>query len=346
MDHYTCCHYTWSFIGHSSSQVLDMVDPQIERKLIEIMRIIDENDKPIGARAIADELYSRGYNIGERAVRYHLSILDERGFTEKHGYSGRTITGKGKGELGEALIGDRLDFVITRIEDLIYRTDFDTLSGTGHVIVNISHIDKDDFDSCIDIMTRVASGGVGISPRLGIFEEGCDDVYVPPGKISIATVCSLTFDGILLKNGIPVRPSFGGILQMADGAPQRFLDLISYTGTSIDPIKIFMMRQATSVLDVLDSGNGTILANVRNIPVSSVERAQDIMELTAASDIGGLMMIGEPGYTMLGSPVETGMSGVLAYVGVNAIAAIEEAGIGVDTNPVSTIMRYEDMREV
>ncbi|MHC1576387.1 MAG: winged-helix domain-containing protein, partial [Methanosarcinaceae archaeon] len=130
-----------------------MIDPQIERKLIEIMRIIDENDKPIGARAIADELYSRGYNIGERAVRYHLSILDERGFTEKHGYSGRTITVKGKGELGEALIGDRLGFVITRIEDLIYRTDFDPVSGEGHVIVNISHIDKDDFDNCMEVMT-------------------------------------------------------------------------------------------------------------------------------------------------------------------------------------------------
>ena len=219
-----------------------MIDPQIERKLIEIMRIIDENDKPIGARAIADELYSRGYNIGERAVRYHLSILDERGFTEKHGYSGRTITIKGKGELGEALIGDRLGFVITRIEDLIYRTDFDPVSGKGHVIVNISHIDKDDFDNCMEVMTYTASGGIGISPRLGIFEEGCDDVYVPPGKISIATVCSITFDGILLKNCIPVRPSFGGIMQMADAAPQGFLDLISYSGTSIDPIKVFMMR--------------------------------------------------------------------------------------------------------
>ncbi|MDD4250263.1 MAG: winged-helix domain-containing protein, partial [Methanosarcina sp.] len=30
-----------------------MMDPQIERKLIEIMRVIHESDKPIGARAIA-----------------------------------------------------------------------------------------------------------------------------------------------------------------------------------------------------------------------------------------------------------------------------------------------------
>lgn len=48
-----------------------MTDPQIERKLIEIMRVISESDKPIGARNIADELQNRGYNLGERAVRYH-----------------------------------------------------------------------------------------------------------------------------------------------------------------------------------------------------------------------------------------------------------------------------------
>ncbi|MEA1985407.1 MAG: NrpR regulatory domain-containing protein [Euryarchaeota archaeon] len=48
---------------------------------------------------------------------------------------------------------------------------------------------------------------------------------------------------------------------------------------------------------------------------------------------------------MLGSPVDAGMSGVLVSVGVNAIAAVEEAGIEVDTDPVSTVMRYEDMRE-
>lgn len=59
--------------------VLNMMDPQIERKLIEIMRVIHESDKPIGARAIADELNNRGYDIGERAVRYHLRILDEEG---------------------------------------------------------------------------------------------------------------------------------------------------------------------------------------------------------------------------------------------------------------------------
>lgn len=102
-----------------------MTDPNVERKLIEIMRIISKSDKPLGARLIADELQNRGYAIGERAVRYHLRILDERGFTKKHGYIGRTITEHGQKELSDALISDRLDLVITRIEELVYKTTYD-----------------------------------------------------------------------------------------------------------------------------------------------------------------------------------------------------------------------------
>ena len=54
-------------------------DPQVQRKLIEILRIITESDGAIGARIIADKMRERGYQIGERGVRYHLRILDERG---------------------------------------------------------------------------------------------------------------------------------------------------------------------------------------------------------------------------------------------------------------------------
>ena len=54
-----------------------------QRRLIEILRVIKEMDKPVGARAISDLLSYRGYDLGERAVRYNLKILDELGFTEK-----------------------------------------------------------------------------------------------------------------------------------------------------------------------------------------------------------------------------------------------------------------------
>ncbi|MDL5503219.1 MAG: winged-helix domain-containing protein, partial [Candidatus Methanoperedens sp.] len=72
------------------------------------------------ARLIADKMNERGYPIGERGVRYHLRILDERGLTKRQGYDGRIITERGTKELENALVGDRMGFIITRIEKLIY----------------------------------------------------------------------------------------------------------------------------------------------------------------------------------------------------------------------------------
>jgi hypothetical protein len=321
-----------------------MTDPQIERKLVEIMRIINESERPIGARAIADEMHNRGYNLGERAVRYHLRILDERGFTHKHGYNGRTITSTGQAELKEALIGDRLDFVIARIEDLIYSTDYNPSDKKGNVIVNLSYVDKADFEAALEVIEEAQE--ISISPRIGIFDEGDGNVHVPEGKAGIATVCSITFDGILLKYGIPAKPVFGGTLEMQNHEPVQFLDLISYSGTSIDPIKIFLSRHSTSVLDMLRQGSGTILANMRTVPVSAAEQARKVLEILGESEIGGAIAIGGENGSIYGAPVDTGMTGVVVSVGVNVIAAVEETGIPVVTHPVSTTMAYEKMSRI
>ena len=49
-----------------------MMDPQIERKLIEIMRVIHESDKPIGARAIADHHRQRRAAIATEPAFAHV----------------------------------------------------------------------------------------------------------------------------------------------------------------------------------------------------------------------------------------------------------------------------------
>jgi len=253
------CHDYKQFIFIIKYNGVNMMDPQIERKLIEIMRVIHESDKPIGARAIADELNNRGYDIGERAVRYHLRILDERGFTCKHGYAGRTLTELGGMEMSDALIGDRFGFVISRIEEMAFRTTYNPETNDGVVPVNISYIDKDDLETVINVISYAAHEGYMISPRVRIIEENEELVSLPPGKIGIATVCSVAFDGLLLKAGIPVEPAYGGILQIENRKPSRFLDLISYSGTSIDPIQIFMSRKLLLSLTRLKKGKARFL---------------------------------------------------------------------------------------
>jgi len=323
-----------------------MMDPQIERKLIEIMRVIHESDKPIGARAIADELNNRGYDIGERAVRYHLRILDERGFTSKHGYAGRTLTELGEREMNEALIADRFGFVISRIEEMAFRTSYNPETNEGVVPVNISYFDKDDLETVIEIVSYTAHEGYMISPRVRVIEEDEELFSLPPEKIGIATVCSVAFDGLLLKAGIPVEPAYGGILQIENRKPARFSDLISYSGTSIDPIQIFMSRKTTSVLDVLEKGEGKILANIRQINLSAYEKAREIMEKAEKVGLAGYFPPGEVGETLLGAPIETGKFGIAIVGGINGICALEETGIKIKTNPVSTVMEYKTMTEI
>ncbi|WP_094227721.1 DUF128 domain-containing protein [Methanolobus psychrotolerans] len=324
-----------------------MTDPNVERKLVEIMRIISESDKPLGARLIADELHNRGYAIGERAVRYHLRILDERGFTKKHGYIGRTITERGKKELNDALISDRFGFVITKIEELMYKTDYNPETGKGNVIVNITYVDKDDYDHTMEIIRYAMDHGATISSRVGIIEEDNDqDVYVPEGKIAIATVCSITVDGFLLNSGVPVVPIYGGLMQMEDYKPAGFVDLISYSGTSIDPIKIFLRRKATSILEAIETGNGRMLANVRQVPASASQRAAEILEMAKKNDLCGHIAIGDPDEDILYAPIERGKTGILVMVGINSVAAVEEAGIQADTHPVSTLMEYSKMKKL
>ncbi len=324
-----------------------MTDPNVERKLVEIIRIISESEKPLGARLIADELHNRGYNIGERAVRYHLRILDERGFTKKHGYIGRTITERGEKELSDALISDRFGFVITRIEELIYKTDYDLRTGKGNVIVNVTNIDKDDYDNAVDIIEYAMDHDTTISKKIGIIEEDTDfDIYVPDGKVAIATVCSITFDGLLLKNGVPVVPCYGGLMEIQDYKPAGFLDLISYSGTSIDPIKIFLRRKATSILEAIDTGNGKMLSNLRQIPASASLKASEVLDMAKEHGITSYSTIGQPGEDVLYAPVERGKVGINVLVGINSVAAVEEAGIPADTHPVSTMMDYNKMKEL
>lgn len=324
------------------------IDSQVQRKLIEIIRILHENKDPIGARLIADRMNERGYAIGERGVRYHLRILDERGLTKRQGYDGRVITEQGINELNSALVGDRVGFIINRIEKLIYDTTFDLKTGQGTVIINTSIIDKNDVDKTMEILRHVIYNGYSISPYIKLIDEGTvtSDIEIPDGKLGLATMCSITVDGILLNNGIPVTPKYGGILEIKNRKPEYFEELIEYNGTSIDPMRIFMAKKMTGVLPAVDTGSGRLLANLREIPMTAVSEAEKILGTVMDTRIGGIVEIGEPGKSVLNAPVDAGKVGVVVYAGTNAMAAVEESGIDVTTYPISTIIDFGELKKL
>ena len=317
-------------------------DSQVQRKLVEILRIIKESNSAIGARLIADRLNERGYRIGERGVRYHLRILDERRFTRKQGYEGRVLMPAGLKELEHALVSDRLGFVIITIEKMIYSTTFDQNTRKGNIVVNNSIIDLDHFDPVIDIIEETNNSGYTVSPYIGLIEENTPEVRIPPGKIGIATVCSITIDGILLKNGIPVDTKYGGLIEIKNGKPHKFKDLIASRATTIDPMKIFLSRKMTSITPAIRDGHGKVLASTREIPLSAEKNVEEILKTAEKVGICGLIQNNEE--TLLQTTPNRAI--IPIYAGINAVGAVEEKGIPITNHPVSQLMKFEEMKRI
>jgi repressor of nif and glnA expression len=320
----------------------------VERKVLAILKVLSESQEPLGARLIAQRLKGYGVDLGERAVRYHLKLMDERGLTLLAGHDGRLITQKGIEELGDALVGDKVGFAIARIELLAFRTDFDWDKGKGAVPVNVSFFPKRKFSRALEMMKPVFAAGLCISERVAVAPEGqqLGDLTVPEGHMGLATVCSIVINGTLLKAGVPIDSRFGGILQIRNRKPLRFVELINYSGSSLDPSEVFIRARMTSVRSAAEDGSGKILANFREIPAacrSIVERVTDRLKQIG---LGGLLVMGNTSEPVCEVPMELNRIGMVLVGGLNPVAAAEEAGIEAQNHGMSTVMEYEKLTRI
>ena len=325
-------------------------------KIIEILRILDEYDKAVGARIVAEELKNRGYDLGERTIRYHMQILDEKGYTQRMGYSGRKLTSLGKSQLKNELIYDHVDFVFSKFEEMIYETNFDERIKKGNVVVNVSKIildegslkdEKDspiEVDNPIELMKKVFSSGLAVSPLIDIEKKRHKDTR--RDEFLIKTISETTIDGILLKHGIPSLPIYGGLIKIKDYIPQRFTELISYKKTSIPPINAFASDGMTSVLNVLEDGNGIIPGNFRVVPEKSLEKSKKIFNDLSNIGINGIVSIGESGEKVLGINVNESFAGVTIIGGVTPLCAIKEMGNFVDVMLTDELVDFKELKPI
>ncbi len=317
----------------------------VERKLLSILKILSDSQEPLGARVIAHHLKDHGVELGERAVRYHLKLMDERGLTRLVGRDGRLITELGAEELGSALVRDKVGFAISRIELLAFRTNFDYQKHRGPIPVNVSFFRKEKFSKAVHAMKPAFEGGLCISDRVAVASEGerLGELIVPEGKIGLATVCSIVINGALLKAGVPMDSRFGGILQIRNHKPLRFVELIHYAGSSLDPSEVFIRARMTSVREAAKSGEGKILANFREIPALCRPTAEEEVAKLREAGLGGLLLMGNTSEPVCETPVELNKIGVILLGGLNPIAAAAEAGIEAENHAMSTIMEYRDL---
>ncbi len=321
----------------------------IERKAILILKILHESPDPLGARVIARKMAERDVQLSERTVRYHLKFMDERGLTKLVGRrDGRMITKQGLAEILDARVQDKIGLSISRIDVLSFRTTFDLKKKRGLVPVNISFFPKDQFQQALQIMKPVFHKNLAVSSRVAMAAAGktLGDVVVPPGKVGLATICSIIINGVLLKYGIPIDSKFGGILQIRKGEILRFVELIHYAGSSLDPSEIFIRGKMTSVLDVVTKGEGKILANFREIPSLSRTLVDGVVEDFAKAGINGVLSIGDIGHPLCQTQVDVNKIGVILVGGLNPVAATHEEGLDVDNKAMSTVMEFEKLQSI
>jgi len=317
----------------------------VERKTLAILRILSQSSEPVGARVISHSLKEQGVGLSERAVRYHLKLMDERGFTQSAGRDGRLITQLGREELESALVSDKVGFVASRIELLAYQTDFDLNKHRGKVPVNISFFPERQFKKAIEVMKGAFKAGICVGDLVAVARHGekLGEITVSRSKIGLATVCSIVINGALLKAGIPMDSKFGGILQIKNHKPLRFVELIQYSGSSLDPSVIYITSKMTSVGQVAEKGEGRILANFREIPAICQPVAEKVIARLKEANLGGVLMMGEVSKSVCGVPVELNKVGIILMGGLNPVAAAVEAGIEVENHAMGTVMEYQDL---
>lgn len=318
----------------------------VERKTLAILKVLNSSSDALGSIVIARKLKDLGIDLGERAVRYHLKLMDEQGLTRLAGRrDGRVITDLGVKELKHGMVKDKVGFAISRIELLAYRTTFDLDTRTGMVPINISILKQKDLTRALRLMRPVFNSRLCVSKLVITRQSGekIGDMIVPEGKIALGTVCSIVVNGTLLKAGVPMNSKFGGLLQMEGHNPLRFVELIHYEGCSLDPSEVFIKAKMTSVTEAAHSGNGTILANFREIPSICRPVAHDVISRLAKARINGVLTVGNVSEPVCEIDVDLNRVGIILIGGLNPIAAAEESGIQIDSHAMSTVVDYEEL---
>ncbi|WP_292467066.1 DUF128 domain-containing protein [Methanolobus sp.] len=242
----------------------------------------------------------------------------------------------------------RIQFTSSKIEDLMFRTTFNPKTMEGDVIVNLSLIDKKDYDDVFKIFRMAINSGLSVSPLLKILREGdmIGERKIGRDEIGFATVCSITIDGLLLKAGVMVKPRFGGLVEIRDGEPLRFTNVLTYQSTTIDPLEVLMSQELTSVMGMLKTGSGKILANLREAPMV----ARDVIDSTLSdmvdAGINGILEVGEPNTRILDVPVERDHLGIVVIGGTNPMAIVQEHGIPIRTNAMSSLIDIKELTHI
>ncbi len=84
------------------------------------------------------------------------------------------------------------------------------------VVVNVSVIPADKLELLDPAHEPVFEAGYAMGRMIALLLAGeqVGQMAVPEGTVGIATVCSITVNGVLVAHGIPTHSRFGGLLEL------------------------------------------------------------------------------------------------------------------------------------
>jgi HTH-type transcriptional regulator, global nitrogen regulator NrpRI len=314
-----------------------------------ILKILNESPRPIGAARIRASLLSTGLDVQTRTIRLHLLTLDREGFTTQISRrTGRIISDRGRKELAHSNIVEKVGVVASRVDNLAYRMTLNPALRTGSVVLNVSLIQPEHLSRSLNEMKLVFRHHLAVCPQIMIAQPGeiISGMMVPDNHIAIGTVCSVTLSGALIHQSIPVKSRFSGLLEVRERLPIRFVDLIDYAGSTLDPLEIFIQANMTRVRDVILTGNGILCAAFREIPTAALGDAMDLEKKLRSIGIGGIIRFGQPNQPLLGVPVSEGHAGLVVYGGLNPIAALRECGLPVVIKSMAGLEPYSSLKMI
>jgi HTH-type transcriptional regulator, global nitrogen regulator NrpRI len=322
-----------------------------KRKELLILDVLKNSEVPLTSGKIAEELSVLGHEMNERTVRLYLQGMDRAGLTSSNGKKGHGITEIGLSEVDSSKIFEKVGFLSAKIDRMTYQMNFDLNTTSGAVVINVTLVEPRQFVKSIPKINKVYADGYAMGHLITFLGPGenLGHITVPEGMIGVGTVCSITLNGVLLKHGIPTVSRFGGLLELRDKKPVRFVEIIMYDGTSIDPLEVFIRSGMTNYLGAIETGNGRIGASFREFPAESRDTVEHLAEKLKRVGLGGLVRIGRPGQSVLDIPVSEGRVGAIVIGGLNPVSILEETGVRAYSRALaglvdfSRLFRHEEM---
>jgi repressor of nif and glnA expression len=311
-------------------------------KQLAVLKVLQEAGKPLSSPRIAKEVVASGYDVRERTVRLYLNQMDTQGLTKNLGRRGRLITESGLRELASSRAVEKIGVLSAKIDQMACSMDFDPVTRRGTVVLNLSLFSAEDLVESAPLIGSVFKEGFAMGRLMALLPSGerVGGMTIPDGMVGVGTVCSITLNGVLLRYGIPTVSRFAGLLELQGKQPIRFIEMINYDATSVDPLEIFVGSGMTDYIGATTSGDGLIGASFREFPAVSRNQVIELAERLEEVELGGLSQIGWPSHSLLDIPVHEGRVGAIVFGGLNPVAVMVERGKRLYSRALAGVLSY------